>query len=124
MTSAIDGGAWAGLPSGTSPSMSKTIGMAVTGTSMITVPDTAGVRIRRNRASLADSRSWRSAAATTRIASSAGPPFATAVMPTPMNAAELPMTSTWPPPILPNRVAWSAVVTPLIATAANTAHAR
>ena len=98
--------------------------MTVTGMSMITVPETAGVRNFRNTASRAESRIWKSAPMTTRVASIAGPPFSTAVMLTPMNAAELPITSMWPPPILPNRKAWSAVAMPLIATAANTAHAR
>ena len=60
---------------------------------------------------------------TTRVASIAGPPSATAVMQTPMKAAELPMTSTWPPPIRPMRTDCNAVVTPEIATAANTAQA-
>ena len=38
-----------GPPSGTSVSMSKTMGITVTAISMITVPATVGVRMRRNR---------------------------------------------------------------------------
>ena len=122
VASALSGAAIAGLPSGTSSSMPNTNGITVTGISMITVPETVGVTMRRNSARRADSRSWKSAETTTRVASIAGPPSATAVMHTPMKAAELPITSTWPPPIRPMRSDCNAVVTPEIATAANTAH--
>ena len=44
-------------------------------------------------------------------------------MQTPMKAEELPITSTRPPPIRPMRADCKAVVTPEIATAANTAQA-
>ena len=90
---------------------------------MMTVPETVGVRMRRNSARRTDRRIWKSAEMTTSVASIAGPPSATAVMQTPMKAAELPMTSTWPPPIRLMRTDCNAVVTPEIATAANTAHA-
>ena len=58
----------------------------------------------------------------TSVASSAGPPSATAVMLTEMNAAEAPMSSTCPPPNRPKRNACSTVVSPETATVANTAH--
>ena len=123
VTRAITGAAWTGVPSGTSSSMSKAIGMTVTGSSMITVPETAGVSSRRNSGSRADTRSCNRAEITTSVASIAGPPSATAVTLIPTKALELPMTSMWPPPIRPKRTACSAVVRPLIATAANTAQA-
>ena len=43
---------------------------------------------------------------------------------TAMKAAEVPISSTWPDPMRPTRTAWSTVVMPLIASAANTAHVR
>ena len=103
VTTAVTGAAAAGLPSGTSESILKTTGITVTGISMITVPETVGVMIRRNSDSRADSTSWKSAAATTRVASSAGPPSAAAVMQTAMKAPELPIMSTWPMPKRPSR---------------------
>ena len=45
---ALIGAAEAGTPSGTCVSMLKMIGITVTATSMMTVPATAGVRIRLN----------------------------------------------------------------------------
>ena len=54
---AVSGAAADGLPSGTSLSMSKTTGITVTAISRSTVPETVGVRTRRNIASRADSRS-------------------------------------------------------------------
>ena len=36
----------------------------------------------------------------------------------------MPISSTWPEPMRPTRTAWSTVVTPLMARAANAAHAR
>ena len=38
-----------------------------------------------------------------------------------MKAADVPISSTWPEPMRPTRTAWSTVVTPLIARAANAA---
>ena len=43
---------------------------------------------------------------------------------TAMKAADVPISSTWPAPTRPTRTAWSTVVTPLIASAANVAHDR
>ena len=109
---ALAGAASAEPPGGVSVSMPNTTGITVTGTSMMTVPETAGVRTRRNRASRAEIRSWKSAATTTRVASVAGPPSTIAVMQIPMNALELAMTSTWPEPNRPNRTACSKVAAP------------
>ena len=103
VASALSGAPSAGLPSGTSSSRPNTNCSTVTGISMMTVPETVGVRMRRNSARRADRRIWKSAEMATRVASIAGPPSATAVMQTPMKAAELPITSTWPPPIRPMR---------------------
>ena len=54
VTAAQSGAAWPGFPSGTSVSRPKTAGMALTGTSISTVPETVGVRMRRNQTIRAD----------------------------------------------------------------------
>ena len=123
-TSALSGGARVGLPSGTALSRSKTAGITVTGISMITVPETDGVRIRWNSDSLAERRIGTNDAIRTRIAISAGPPSETAATQTAMKAPEAPITSTWPEPIRPTRKACTIVVAPQIATVPNTAHER
>ena len=74
--------------------MSKTIGMTVTGISMMTVPATVGVRIRRSSESRHASRNWKREEMTTRIASMAGPPWASAATQMAMKAPEVPITST------------------------------
>ena len=74
VTAALDVAPAAVLPSGAAVNIPNTTGMAVTGTSMSTAPETAGVRIRLNSAIRADSRNWKSAVTATRVASSAGPP--------------------------------------------------
>ena len=94
VASALSGPARAGLPSGTCLSMSKMIGITVTGISISTVPATLGVRIRRNRESRAASANWNSAETTTRVASMAGPPLAIAATQIAMKAPEVPMAST------------------------------
>ena len=48
VTSALSGADKGGAPSGTSLSVSKTMGITVTAISMITVPATVGVSTRRN----------------------------------------------------------------------------
>ena len=74
--------------------MSNTIGITVTAISMITVPATVGVSILRSRDSRAASANWNSEEMTTRVASSAGPPYARAATHTAMNAPEVPISST------------------------------
>ena len=118
------GAAKGGAAAGTCISMSKTIGITVTAISMMTVPATVGVRIRRRRESRAESANWKNEEMTTRVASMAGPPSAIAATQTAMNAPEVPIMSTYPAPTRPTRTAWSTVVTPLTATAANTAQDR
>ena len=58
VAAALAGAAAGGTPSGTSVNMPKMIGMTVTGISMITVPATVGVKIRRSRDSRAESANW------------------------------------------------------------------
>ena len=94
VTSALSGAASAGVPSGTLPSRSKMIGITVTGISMITVPATGGVSIRRNRDSRLASPNWNSEDMMTSVASIAGPPSAMAVMQTAMKAPDVPIRST------------------------------
>ena len=123
-TSALSGAANVGVSAGTALSRSKTAGMTVTGISMTTVPETVGVRMRWNSDNRAESRIGTNDATSTRIAISAGPPSATAVMQTAMKAPDAPITSTCPEPIRPARKACKIVVAPQIATVANTAHER
>ena len=124
VTSALSGAAKAGEPFGTSSSMPKMMGITVTGISMMTVPATAGVSIRRISESRDERRNWKNDETSTRVASIAGPPLTRAVTQTAMNAPEVPMSSTCPAPKRPTRTACSTVVTPLMATAANTAQER
>ena len=123
VTSALTGAAGTGLPAGTLDSKSPTAGSTVSEISMITVPETVGVRIRWNSASRQDSTSGTRAVMTTSVASSAAPPSVTAVMLTEMKAAEAPISSTWPPPNRLRRNACRMVVRPDTATVANTAQA-
>ena len=91
---ALNGAANAGVPYGTSFNRSKMGGITVTGMSMITVPTTAGVRIRRNSERRAANANWKNDEATTKVASIAGPPSAIAVMQTAMKAPEVPIRRT------------------------------
>ena len=122
--SVLTGAAAGAVPSGTSVSMPNMIGMSVTGISMITVPHTVGVRMRRSSASRVASANWNSAEMTTSVARSPAPPSSSAVTLTAMKAADVPISSTWPEPTRPTRTACSAVVTPLMTSAANAAHDR
>ena len=124
VTAALAGAAAGGAPSGTSFNMPKMIGMTVTGISMITVPATVGVKIRRIQESRAESRNWHREEAMTRVASSAGPPCASAVTQTAMKAPEVPMRRTYPAPMRPTRTACNTVVSPLTASAAKTVQDR
>ena len=94
VSSALTGAANSGLPSGTAFSMPKMIGITVTGISMITVPATVGVRIRRKSESRAASANWNRAEATTSVASIAGPPLAIAATQIAMKAPEVPIART------------------------------
>ena len=91
---ALSGAATAGIPSGTSFSILKTCDITVTGISMMTVPVTVGVRIRRSSESRAESASGTTEETTTRVASIAGPPSASAVILTAMEAPEMLIKST------------------------------
>ncbi len=124
VASALNGEARSETPAGTSFRNPKMMGITVTGISMITVPATAGVRILRKSESLVESTNWNNEEITTKVASIAGPPSAIAVTQIAMNAPEVPMTSTYPAPIRPTRTACKIVLTPLTATAANTAQDR
>ena len=88
----LTGAAARAAPAGTSVSMSNMIGTTVTGISMITVPETTGVKTRRSSESRADSANWNRAEAATRVASRPGPPRASAVTQTAMNAPEVPIS--------------------------------
>ena len=92
--------------------------------SIITVPVTVGVKMRRSSDSLAASMNWNSDEMTTRLASVAGPPSFKAATQTAMKAPDVPMISTCPEPKRPHRAAWSTVVRPQTTKAANTPHTR
>ncbi len=113
-----------GSPSGTSASMPNTMGMTVAAISMMTVPETTGVKIRRRTERRAARANWNSADMTTRLAITAGPPSTSAATQTAKNAPEAPMTRMCPAPMRQTRAAGMMVVMPLISSAANTAHAR
>ena len=121
VTPAVTGAAAGGVPSGTSDSIPNAIGMMVTAISMITVPETTGVRILRSSDSRADRANWNSDETTTRVASSAGPPSTSAATQTAMKAPEVPMMRTCPEPTRPMRTACSTVVIPLTTSAAKMA---
>ena len=73
--------------------------------SMITVPETTGVKMRRSRARFAATWKWTSEETTIRLAMSGGPPSSSAATQTAMNAPEVPMMRTCPEPMYPNRTA-------------------
>ena len=98
------------------------MGMTVAAISIITVPDTTGVKIRRSSESRHAIRNWNSDETTMRLAIVEGPPLTRAATHTAMKAPDVPMMSTCPAPIRPTRTAWSTVVTPLTSSAAKTPH--
>ena len=128
MTASVEantaGPAYPGAPAGRSASAENTIGITVTAISMITVPATTGVMTRRSQDRREARANWKSEEATTRVARSPGPPSTRAVTETAMKTPEVPMSRMCPAPIRPTRLACSTVVTPLTASAANTAHDR
>ena len=75
--------------------------MALTGSSISMVPETVGVRMRRNQTIRADSTNCSSAEMTTRVTSSPGPLRSIAAMQGQMKAVELLIINTWPEPIRP-----------------------
>ena len=111
-------------PSGTSVSMPNMMGNTVAAISMMTVPDTTGVNIRRSSDRRAAMANWNSDDTTMRLAIVAGPAVTSAATHTAMNAPEVPIMSTWPAPMRPSRAACRTVVAPLTSRAANTPHAR
>ena len=84
VASAVSGASSVAASGGASLRRRKTTGSTVAGTSMFTVPTMVGVRSRRNRASRIEITIGTSDDATTRVASSAGPPSTSALMQTPM----------------------------------------
>ena len=90
---AARGAAIGDASSGTSLSVSNMMGITATAISMITVPETTGVKIRRSQDRREASRNWKRDEMTIRLAIVAGPPSTSAVTQTAMNAPEVPMTS-------------------------------
>ena len=88
VASAAAGAAACDVPSGTSVKESNTIGMTVAAISMITVPATTGVNIRRSSERLAASTNWNSDDTTMRLAIVAGPPFTRVATHTAMKAPD------------------------------------
>ena len=120
---ATSGGAKDSVPSGASLTMSYTMGMMVAAMSMITVPETTGVKMPRKKERRAARANWNSADTTTRLAISAGPPWISAATQTAKNAPEVPIISMCPAPMRQRRADWSTVVMPLMSRAAKTPHA-
>ena len=121
---AVSGAAEGLAPSGTWRRRSNRSGMTVTAMSMITVPATTGVMMRRRSASFHESPNWKSDEAMTSVARRPGPPSTSAVTEAAMNAPDVPMRRTYPAPTRPMRRAWTAVVTPLTSSTAKLAQAR
>ena len=89
---------------------------------MTTVPDTAGVMMRRSNESRAASANWNSVEMTMRVASRAGPPSTSAATQTAMKTAGDPVMRMCPEPKRPTRTACNAMVAPLTKSAAKIAH--
>ena len=119
--SAAAGAAIGAAPSGTSLSVSKTIGITVTAISMITVPETTGVNKRRSRERRDASRNWKSEEMTMRLAMVAEPPSTRALTQTAMKAPDVPITSRWSEPMRQKRTACRNVEMPLTMRAAKIA---
>ena len=124
VTAATTGAAAGDAPSGTRVSMANAMGMTVTATSAVSVPDTTGVMMRRSSTRRPASASWQSPPAKTSTPSRAGPPATRASAPTPMEAPEAPMTVSVPPPRPTKRLAWTIVRRPPITMLAKTAQER
>ena len=90
VTTAQTGAAAACAPAGVWLSSAPSAGMTETGANMMTVPVTVGVSIRRTSDSRVESAICKSATANTRVASSAGPPLASAVAQMGTNMAFVP----------------------------------
>ena len=105
VAAAVSGAAAPDVFSGAAVMVSKTIGMTVAAISMMTVPETTGVKMRRNRESRAESANWKSAEMTMRVAIREGPPSTIAATQTAMKAPDVPMMSTCPAPTRPTRMA-------------------
>ena len=86
------------------------MGMTVAAMSMITVPETTGVNMRRSSERRAAIMNWNADDTTTRLAIVAGPPSDRDATHTAMNAPDVPMINTCPEPMRPTRTACSTVV--------------
>ena len=113
----VTGAARGPLPSGTLSMKSKRNGITLTAISMITVPATVGVRIRRSSDRRPASRNWKSDDTMISVASRPGPPCWSAATDTAMNAPDVPIISTYPDPSRPTRRACRMVATPLTRSA-------
>ena len=123
VTTATRGGAAEAVPSGASLSMSNTMGMMVAAMSMITVPETTGVKMLRSTERRAARANWNRADTTTRLAIRAGPPWISAATHTAKNAPEVPIIRMCPAPMRQRRADWRMVVIPLMRRAAKTPQA-
>ena len=119
--SAVAAAPMAVAPGGVSARRPKMTGSTVAGASMFTVPTMVGVSSRLNTASRMEIASGTTDDTATRLASKEGPPSASALMQTGMNATGGPIASTCPAPIRPSLPACSAVQIPLTATTQNAA---
>ena len=123
VTTATRGGAAEAVPSGASLSMSNTMGMMVAAMSMITVPETTGVKMLRSTERRAARANWNRADTTTRLAMRAGPPWMRAAAHTAKNAPDVPIIRMCPAPMRQRRADWRMVVIPLMRRAAKTPQA-
>ncbi len=105
MTAAITGPETVGAPAGRSWTRSKVIGSTLTAISMVTVPVTTGVKIRRSVGSHQASATWITQHTTSRLTNVAGPTAEIVATMIAMNSAAGQDSTIWP---APNRQNWNA----------------
>ena len=93
VTAALTGAAAGAAPSGTSFSCPNRMGVTEAAMSMMTVPATVGVMMRRSHASRAAKPNWNSDETQMSVAIKAAPPACRALTHTAMKAAEVPISS-------------------------------
>ena len=117
---AISGPTVAGVPAGRSWSVSNAIGKTLTAISIVTVPETVGVMIRRSVGSHQASATWTRLHTISKLAKVAGPAAGIVATMIAMNIAAGQVSTMWP---APNRHSWNdckVVIAAQISIAAKT----
>ena len=100
------------------------MGSTLTAISMVTVPVTTGVKMRRSVGNHRASATWITQQTTTRLANVDGPAEVTVVTMSPMKSAAGQVSTMWPAPNRQNWNACNAVMAALISSAAKTLQVR